>query len=116
MTNADVPTIATRDVIPAPVINPYTGKEINGAKNWVIIGGLSFQPSEIVKLSLLLILSYYLSRRRILPWLLFILPAMKPSGLRIWTKKTVSILYSVLLPNMIGSIPVQGSMPIQITS
>ena len=30
MTNADVPTIATRDVIPAPVINPYTGKEING--------------------------------------------------------------------------------------
>ena len=47
------------------------GKEINGAKNWIYIAGISVQPSEIVKLSLLIILSYYMSRRKMLPWLFF---------------------------------------------
>ena len=72
------------------------GKEINGARNWVIIGGLSFQPSEVVKLSLLLILSYYLSRRRILPWLLFILFCM---GLLMLQKDlgTALLYYAVTL-------------------
>lgn len=47
------------------------GRETNGAKNWFYIGSLSVQPSEIVKLSLLVIISYYMSRRRMLPWLIF---------------------------------------------
>ncbi len=47
------------------------GTEINGASNWINVAGASLQPSEMVKLSLLLILSYYMSRRRLLPWLIF---------------------------------------------
>ena len=47
------------------------GRETNGAQNWFYIGGLSVQPSEIVKLSLLLVLSHFMSRRRMLPWLAF---------------------------------------------
>ena len=47
------------------------GKEINGARNWLSFGSLSCQPSEIVKLSLVLVLSWYISRRRFLPWFLF---------------------------------------------
>ncbi len=47
------------------------GTEQNGATNWIRVAGTSVQPSELVKLALLLILSYYMSRRRWLPWLLF---------------------------------------------
>lgn len=47
------------------------GTEQNGATNWIRVAGTSVQPSELVKLALLLILGYYMSRRRWLPWLLF---------------------------------------------
>jgi len=45
------------------------GTTINGAKSWISIGGQSLQPSELVKLSFLVVLAYYMSRRRMLPWL-----------------------------------------------
>ncbi|MBE5779216.1 MAG: FtsW/RodA/SpoVE family cell cycle protein [Clostridiales bacterium] len=47
------------------------GTEQNGATNWINIGGTSLQPSEVVKLALILVLSYFMSRRQALPWLLF---------------------------------------------
>jgi cell division protein FtsW (lipid II flippase)/cell division protein FtsI/penicillin-binding protein 2 len=40
------------------------GREINGAKLWLRVGGLSFQPSEIAKLCLVLFLAAYLSEFR----------------------------------------------------
>ncbi|NLO86582.1 MAG: FtsW/RodA/SpoVE family cell cycle protein [Clostridiales bacterium] len=47
------------------------GTEQGGATNWINVGGTSLQPSEVVKLALLLILSYYMSRRRFTPWFVF---------------------------------------------
>lgn len=47
------------------------GTEQNGATNWINVGGTSLQPSEVVKLALILVLSYFMSRRQMLPWLLF---------------------------------------------
>ena len=47
------------------------GQETYGAKNWFYIGGMSVQPSEIVKLSLMIIIAHFMSRRRMLPWLFF---------------------------------------------
>ncbi len=41
------------------------GSEINGAKNWVTLFGFGFQPSELVKLSLLVALAWLLSRRKL---------------------------------------------------
>ena len=55
-------------LIPLPLV---IGRETNGAKNWFYVAGISVQPSEIVKLSLLIIVSYYMSRHRMLPWLFF---------------------------------------------
>lgn len=48
------------------------GKEFQGARNWVSLGGVSLQPSEIVKVSMVLILSYFMSERRFWPWILFL--------------------------------------------
>lgn len=43
----------------------------NGAKAWVSLLGVSFQPSEIVKVAMLLSLAFLLSRRMVLPALAF---------------------------------------------
>ena len=47
------------------------GTEQNGATNWIVIGGTSLQPSEVVKIALLLILAWYMSRHQFWPWFLF---------------------------------------------
>lgn len=43
----------------------------NGARAWVRIAGINFQPSEIIKVALLLACAYMLSRRMVLPTLAF---------------------------------------------
>ena len=52
------------------------GTEINGATNWIRIGSTSLQPSEVVKIVLVLVLSYFMSRRQMLPWLIFMAVCM----------------------------------------
>ena len=47
------------------------GTEQNGATNWIVIGGTSLQPSEVVKIALLLILGYFMSQHKFWPWFLF---------------------------------------------
>lgn len=47
------------------------GTEQNGATNWIRVAGTSLQPSEVVKLAMLIIVAYYMSRHQFLPWFLF---------------------------------------------
>ncbi len=46
------------------------GRETYGAKNWIYFHGISIQPSEFVKILLILILAWFMSRRQFLPWFL----------------------------------------------
>ena len=41
---------------------PFLGAEAGGAKRWIAIGPLSFQPSELAKTVLILLLSYYFTQ------------------------------------------------------
>lgn len=43
------------------VLVPGIGKTVNGAQRWINLGFFSFQPSEIIKLSLVLFMAYGLS-------------------------------------------------------
>jgi len=45
----------------------YLGTEVNGAQRWLNLGPVSFQPSEIVKLSLPLLVAAYLGKRQLPP-------------------------------------------------
>ena len=47
------------------------GTEQYGATNWIVIGGTSLQPSEVVKIALLLVLGWFMSQHRFWPWFLF---------------------------------------------
>lgn len=49
------------------------GEETYGAKNWFYVGGVSVQPSEIVKLCLVIVIARFMADQRFLPWLLFAL-------------------------------------------
>ncbi len=43
---------------------PRVGVQVLGARRWIVLFGYSFQPSELVKLCLILYLSHILSRKR----------------------------------------------------
>ncbi len=59
------------------VFVPGIGLEINGAKRWVLIGGVSFQPVELFKMVLILYLSSWLTtHQRVAPFLASLVPIM----------------------------------------
>jgi len=42
---------------------PGMGRSVNGASRWLVIGGISFQPSELVKWSVVIALAWWCARR-----------------------------------------------------
>jgi len=57
------PLIFIFSIIPLVAVL-FVGVEIRGARRWIDLGFISFQPSELAKFSLLFFLSYLISRRR----------------------------------------------------
>lgn len=87
------------------------GTEKNGAQSWINVGGMSVQPSEVVKLALMLSISYLLSRRRVVISILFaggcllILMLQKDLGTALlYYGVTLVMLYAAT-----GSLPLIGA-------
>lgn len=62
----------------------FVGKEINGAKRWIDLGFVQFQPSEIAKVAVIIMLASYIVRNRknfnnkwyrLGAWAIFAIPA-----------------------------------------
>lgn len=86
------------------------GREMNGAKSWLVFGGRSVQPSELVKVAMMLSVSWLLSRRKVLPAILFsgccllILMLQKDLGTALlYFGVTLALLYAAT-----GSLPLLG--------
>ncbi len=47
------------------VLVPHIGKDINGARRWIGVGPLLFQPSELAKMSVVLLFALTLTRRNV---------------------------------------------------
>ncbi|MGI6696720.1 MAG: FtsW/RodA/SpoVE family cell cycle protein [Christensenellales bacterium] len=62
---ATVPVVAVAAMV-LMAMPVFFGRERNGAKAWIALFGVSFQPSEIVKLAHLVVLAFLLSRRKIM--------------------------------------------------
>ena len=45
------------------VLIPHVGKVVNGARRWLAVGGLGFQPSELAKFAVLLYAADYMVRK-----------------------------------------------------
>ena len=82
------------------------GTEMNGATNWIRVAGMSLQPSEVVKLALLLVLSYSMSRRHFWPWLIFtgyclgVLMLQKDLGTALINSMTALMMYFAATGNL----------------
>ena len=63
----------------------------NGAQRWISIGPLTIQPSEIAKMSIVMMLSYYFSN----------LPGKAYSE-----KRSTSFIYGTLIPTVIMAVPI----------
>ena len=83
------------------------GTEIYGATNWIQIGGLSMQPSEVVKLCLVIILARCMADNRFFPWLLYaaaclgVLMLQKDLGTALLYFGTTLLLYYAATGNLL---------------
>jgi cell division protein FtsI/penicillin-binding protein 2/cell division protein FtsW (lipid II flippase) len=93
------------------------GSSANGATRWIAIGSLTFQPSELAKLGLLLVLAGVLGSGRP-PWqrfLLALLLAVVPIGLTLMQPDlSTAMLLAVLTATMlvIGRVPARFLLPL----
>jgi cell division protein FtsW (lipid II flippase) len=58
--------LATIVLLLLPMVPGLTAGLINGARLWVRVGGMTFQPGEVAKITLVLFLAGYLERKRAL--------------------------------------------------
>jgi cell division protein FtsW len=64
------------------VFVPHLGKAVNGNRNWVAIAGVTFQPSELIKVALVVWLALTLAKKgdRIHEWRELVIPIVPVAG------------------------------------
>ncbi len=62
-------------------LTPIIGKELNGAKRWIDIMGFSFQPAELVKITIVLYLAKTLESTKLDTFKTFFLQILLPVGI-----------------------------------
>lgn len=60
-----VPLLVAAAVLLVLVLVPGIGRVAGGARRWIVVGPLSFQPVEVAKLALVLYLAHFVTRRGI---------------------------------------------------
>lgn len=70
-------------VLLATTLMPGIGKTINGARRWIKLGGLTFQPSELAKFVIVVYVSYTLAKKgdRIRNFMSGLLPPLVATGM-----------------------------------
>lgn len=63
LTWAGIVGYVTSLILIALVLSPL-GNEVNGARRWIIIGGMSIQPAEVAKFALIMLLALVINNRR----------------------------------------------------
>lgn len=63
LTWAGIVGYVTSLILIALVLSPL-GNDVNGARRWIIIGGMSIQPAEVAKLALIMLLALVINNRR----------------------------------------------------
>lgn len=63
LTWAGIVGYVTSLILIALVLSPL-GNEVNGARRWIIIDGMSIQPAEVAKLALIMLLALVINNRR----------------------------------------------------
>ena len=64
LTWAGIVGYVTSLILIALVLSPL-GNEVNGARRWIIIGGMSIQPAEVAKLALIMLLALVINIRKL---------------------------------------------------
>ncbi|MFH1161800.1 MAG: FtsW/RodA/SpoVE family cell cycle protein [Candidatus Jorgensenbacteria bacterium] len=50
------------------VVSNLQSSTIRGTKSWIVVGGFQFEPAELAKFALILVLAYFFSRRHVEAW------------------------------------------------
>ena len=58
------PAVAVSALLLLVVLVPHVGIKVGGARRWLGLGGMRFQPSEFAKLALIIWLAHYLAREK----------------------------------------------------